>query len=302
MTCMTRWLWRWAACASVGLLVSTTALAQTGGDAQDDSKARAHFELGEAHYADGEFLEAAEQFEKAHSLSPMPVLLYNAYLAYRDANKLQKAADTLERYLEADPEAPNREKLQAVLKGLRNGPEGASSPSRGEPRQSEGAAGAGDAGTASEGEKRKMSVTTEVLASEAAPIEGGHGGSRPDVQHDGEPRFGPWPYVVMAGGGALLAGALVTGLLRQDAKNELEGQCSQGVCPPELESTQDRGRRLSVITDVLWISGLASVGTGLVLWVIDHGRSGEHASDAARPRADVGCSTRGCAATLEVGF
>lgn len=301
MARMMAWLRRWAACASVWLLLGGTALAQQRGEPKDDSKARAHFELGHEHYADGEFVQAAEQFEEAYSLSPMPVLLYNAYLAYRDANMPQKAADTLERYLAADPDAPNREKLKAALQALRDGPEATASASPGEP-QAEGGAAAEDAGSPKDGKKRKMSATTTVSPSEAEPIEGGHGGSRPDLHHDGEPRFGPWPYVVMAGGGALLAGALVTGLLREDAKNELQSNCTQGVCPPEFESTQDRGRRLSVITDVLWISGLISAGTGLALWIIDHGRSGEQASGATQPRADIGCGARGCAATLEVGF
>jgi tetratricopeptide (TPR) repeat protein len=91
-------------------LFTATALAQT-----DDELARRHFRVGQAHYDNGDFAEAAVEFEEAYRLSQRPALLYNVYLAHRDALHVREAYSALQRYLERVPDAPDRDALEARL-------------------------------------------------------------------------------------------------------------------------------------------------------------------------------------------
>ena len=52
-----------------------------------ENQAREAFERGRIHYDNGDFARAAGAFEEAYKLSGREGLLYNLYLAYRDANE-----------------------------------------------------------------------------------------------------------------------------------------------------------------------------------------------------------------------
>lgn len=97
------------------VLVACPVAAQSG-DA--DELARRHYALGEELYQRGELLEAAQAFEESYRLSGREELLYNVFLAYRDAGELVRAAAALRAYLEAVPEAPNAALLRARLEAL----------------------------------------------------------------------------------------------------------------------------------------------------------------------------------------
>src|SRR5690606_29361700 len=84
----------------------------TEGDMNDD-RARGAFRLGRQYYAQGRFAEAAAEFERAYGLSGRGELLFNAYLAYRDARDDESAARTLRGYLAEVPDAPDRPHLEA---------------------------------------------------------------------------------------------------------------------------------------------------------------------------------------------
>ena len=78
-----------------------------------DQQARGHFRLGRELYGQGRFREAAQEFEVAYGMSGRSQLLFNVYLAYRDAQDTQNAARALRGYLSAVPDAPDREHLTA---------------------------------------------------------------------------------------------------------------------------------------------------------------------------------------------
>lgn len=78
----------------------SSASAQAGAAAPSaDEIGRAHFELGERLYAAGQFVDAAREFELAYETSHRPELLYNAYLAHRDAGQLPQARAALDGYI-----------------------------------------------------------------------------------------------------------------------------------------------------------------------------------------------------------
>ncbi len=87
--------------------------------AQDDEAARAFFDAGTRLYGEGEFVEAARQYELAYERSGRPQMLYNIYLAYRDAGDQQRALDALSRYLDEASEIENRRFLEARRDSLR---------------------------------------------------------------------------------------------------------------------------------------------------------------------------------------
>ncbi|HKU44545.1 MAG TPA: tetratricopeptide repeat protein, partial [Polyangiales bacterium] len=93
--------------------------AQDGGvAAANEEAARAHFRLGRAHYDNGNFAQAAVEFEEAYRISQRAALLYNIYLAYRDANDTKNAAEALRKYLALEKNIENRGQLESRLAAL----------------------------------------------------------------------------------------------------------------------------------------------------------------------------------------
>jgi tetratricopeptide (TPR) repeat protein len=86
-----------------------------------DNEARMLFEAGRVAYSAGRFDDALGYFRRAHEISGRAMLLYNVGSA---ADKLRQdviALDAFRRYLEAVPDAENREEVEArvrVLEGV----------------------------------------------------------------------------------------------------------------------------------------------------------------------------------------
>ena len=75
---------------SLSLILSLVLVAPLAVSAQDDGAAnddegRVHFRLGTAYYESGRFRQAAAEYQQAYDLSRRPALLYNIFLAWRDA-------------------------------------------------------------------------------------------------------------------------------------------------------------------------------------------------------------------------
>ncbi len=71
-------------------------------------------------YGAAQYESAIESFKAAYALAPAPGLLFNIAQAYRLWGKghCLDAQRTYRTYLQASPEAPNREKVETQLKGL----------------------------------------------------------------------------------------------------------------------------------------------------------------------------------------
>lgn len=222
-----------AVLATASVLVSTSGAAAQ--DAPDDTEARRAFRVAEAHYDNGEFEEAAAGFEEAYRLSGRPQLLYNLYLAYRDAQDTPRAIEALARYLERVPDAPLHDQLRARLERMR-------------------------AAVAEEG---------DPVAAQPEPQ------PPPDDRIDeaGSGTSLPIPALVVAGAGALLlAGGAVTGVMTASKQSELEEGCPTRMgCDPALEDTRDSGEALALVTDVLLVTGIAAVAVGATLLVLGQG-------------------------------
>jgi tetratricopeptide (TPR) repeat protein len=111
----------------------SSAGAERPADAQetavDPAKARALelFEQSKELYRQGDFQGAAALLEEAHATFPAPVLVYNLARAYEGMGEQHKAADAYERYLAAEPNAPDRGGIEHRVRTLRR-PTGAAAP------------------------------------------------------------------------------------------------------------------------------------------------------------------------------
>src|SRR5262249_44095985 len=83
-----------------------------------DAQARSHYELGQRHYNVGDFDRAIDEFKRAYEISPAPGLLFNIAQAYRAKKDREHALYFYTTYLREDPEAPEREYVEARLREL----------------------------------------------------------------------------------------------------------------------------------------------------------------------------------------
>lgn len=243
-----------------------------GVQAQDDeAAARQHFRLGTAYYENGQFPEAAREFEEAYRLSHRPRLLYNAYLAYRDMQDLPSSARTLRQFLaeSTDLEQTERDQLQARLTAI-------------------------DAALA----RQQTSMPPDSTPPAETPST-----QASDPPADASPASGgfhpsPVGFVIGGVGVALEVAAIITGVLSSADYATLSSQCSNGICPDrqDLRDAQSRGQMLATLTDVLWVSGVVAIGVGVALiFALQEG--GEPSTTA-----DVSCGPTGCYGVVRTRF
>jgi len=261
-----------------------------------DLRARGHFRLGRELYDQGRFAEAAKEFEVAYGLSGRGQLLYNVYLAYRDAQDTSNAARALRGYLAAVPDAPEREHLSARLKALEAQIKQAEDDAASRRAEAEAAQ-----AQAREADRQRIEADQRARAAE-----------RRAAQKPSRPW---WPWLAVGGGLAATGTGVVLGLLAKGDADDLEAECvldprdgagtmaplMQGDrCAPsvDLESRRDSIQTQASIGDVLWISGAVIATAGLVLAFA----LPDVYPDAEQAPVTAGCSTSECRAELRLRF
>ncbi len=249
----------WLLCAAASAQDASPPAPEGGAEV---SEARARFELGRTYYETGRFLEAAREFEAAIEITPLPALYFNLFLAYRDAGEDERSIGPLRLYIGTLEDGPRRRQLASRLAVI---------------------------------EARVAGEDTREAAEEAA--QAAVAPSDPPARRTvdaAEPSVVPW--VLVGAGGLLAGGALVTGLLSLDDRSTLDDLCpARDACPAGYEETQARGQALAITTDVLWITGAAALGVGLI-WALVEGTA---SSDT---RVAFGCDGHGCAGALQGAF
>jgi tetratricopeptide (TPR) repeat protein len=100
--------------------VSTAeAPAATTAAVSSDQEARASFAAGKAAYDNGDFAAALVQFERAYDLSHRSLLLYNLGLAHDRLKHEERALESYEAYLAANPQDERAPDARARVKELR---------------------------------------------------------------------------------------------------------------------------------------------------------------------------------------
>jgi hypothetical protein len=199
-----------------------------------DAEAREHFKLGRSFYEAGRFQQASEEFEIAYRLSARPQLLYNVYVARRDAGGLPSAVEALRGYLAQVPDAPDRVNLEARLASL-------------------------EAQVKRQEEQEALRAQSERKAAEAE--------AKIKTRTRTERVRSVVPLVLMGTGGALLLGSAATGGLALSGASDLDKNCDGNLCPSSEKSGVDATKTLAITTDVLWGVGGALAVTGLILFL-----------------------------------
>lgn len=88
-------------------------------DPATQAQAAKLFESGQASYQEGKYLAAIDLFRNAYDLVNDPVYLFNIAQSYRKIADCVPAHDYYVKYLEADPKAPNKDKVQQWIFELR---------------------------------------------------------------------------------------------------------------------------------------------------------------------------------------
>jgi tetratricopeptide (TPR) repeat protein len=84
-----------------------------------DQEARASFEAGKAAYDNGDYAVALVQFERAYDLSHRSLLLYNLGLTHDRLQHEERALESYEAYLAANPQDERAAETRARVKVLR---------------------------------------------------------------------------------------------------------------------------------------------------------------------------------------
>jgi tetratricopeptide (TPR) repeat protein len=249
-----------------------------------ESQAREAFERGRIHYDNGDFARASTAFEEAYRLSGREGLLYNLYLAYRDANQQEKAAEALRNYLAKVEVIENRAQLESRLKALDAGIAQRKADEAKEAEQQK------------QAEQQRAQHEQEMAAHKAAAAE-----STPAAAPADEKKWWVTPVIVMGAGGALMVGSLATGLMTSSKTKEIEDKCPSGKnCDPDLKAKADSGRTLALVTDVLLFGGLATAVVGGVLMLLKKPKDQASAKDS--PQANVSCTRVGCSGSVSLRF
>lgn len=292
----------WIGVVALGVSVkSERAMAQAS---NSDEEARVHFRLGQAYYDSGRFSDAAREFEEAYRLSNRAQLLYNIFLAHRDAGNMGPMIDALRNYLQLVPTIADRDQLEARLanwervyqeqqtEAQRRQAEAAPSPTVVSPPVAPAEPAAAPASTPTTSTSEPAAQAPASTPAEPAPLP-----ETASAQSDSGPGLVPW--IVMGGGGALIAGGVVTGIMALGKKSDLESACTDGVCPPELRSEADSGKTLALMTDILVGAGIAAVGVGAALLIFG---GGDDDSESRPVSGSASCGPDGCGASVRWAF
>ena len=241
----------------------------------DDAQARARFRVGEALYSSGRFLEAAEEFETAYRLSNRSSLLYNAYLAFRDAGQLADAVRTLELYLETHSDPEDTARLRQRVAAMR-------------------------ITLAEEAEERERLAQERAAAEARAEEQRRVAEMQRRRAEEAEQGLNPVGWVVGGIGVALLAGGGGAGIATSRQLDELEDSCPDDRCVVgfDLEKERSDVRSAQIATDVLLVAGLAVTATGVGLLFL----RGKRGTDEDTLDVSAGCSSTGCHAQLRTVF
>lgn len=80
--------------------------------------AKVYMEEAQEHYLAGRYNEAAITFMKAYSVVPLSAFLFNTGVSYEKIKMYKHAAEFFERYLDAESDAPDKEKILQRIEDL----------------------------------------------------------------------------------------------------------------------------------------------------------------------------------------
>jgi tetratricopeptide (TPR) repeat protein len=283
--------WSSSACAQAAAGPAPTPAPAPG----DEEKARAHFRLGRAHYDNGDFAQAAVEFEEAYRISQRAALLYNIYLAYRDANDTRHAATALRNYLTLEKEVENRGQLESRLAALeRSLADGTASQPAAQPQPA----------------AQLQPAPTQQPAAPATPAQPAETQAAPAQATAATPaeskHSNVLPLVLIGTGGAMVLGSAALYVVASGKQSDLNKLCPNKTCAADQAKQgtdlKNSGQSLALVGDILMFGGLAVAGTGLVMMVMSMGKGSESSSAPPATTASLVCVPGLCGGALRTTF
>ena len=108
----------WRALMVAALVLSLCFGPATATAVDDAAQARTHYDAARRSYDIGRFDQAIEAFTRAYQLDPAPILLFNIGQAHWKKGDSEQALLFYRRYLEADPAADNRQRVEDRIREL----------------------------------------------------------------------------------------------------------------------------------------------------------------------------------------
>jgi tetratricopeptide (TPR) repeat protein len=230
----------------LALVIAASAAPAATAIAQPEDPARRRFDRGTALYDEGRFAEAAVEFEACYALNPRPEILYNVYVAHRDAAQHAQAASALRRYLDTDAEIENRAWLRQRLAAL----EASLAADRAPPPRSEEAP-----------LMRRQERPLRQAAAVPAP-----GSPRRD---DGDGSGIPTATWILAGAaGAMAIGSAVLAFVAAGTYEDLDHACPGGSCMADRAHDLDALATQTTIADALGVAAVVTLGVAVVVAVL----------------------------------
>ncbi len=186
------------------------------------------FEESEDAYNEGRFDEAAAMLRRAHSIHPDPLLLFNLARALEGDGDLEGAIESYERYIEEAPDAEDRGAVEARVRTLR------------EQRD--------QLDPADEEEDEHFDEEEEDVA-----------------EDENEGSFNAAPWIVTAGGVAIVAVGGVFGAMSQTRASEANAEPVQ----LDAKALHDEAWTFATLANVFIIAGAVVTVGGVVWGVID---------------------------------
>ncbi|MCB9667607.1 MAG: hypothetical protein H6715_05780 [Myxococcales bacterium] len=219
-----------------------------------DRLAQEHFDLGKGLFRVGRYHEAAGEFETAYQLSERAPLLYNIYIAARNAGDGKKAADALRGYLTRAPNVADRHALELQLLAL------------------------------------EEAIKDDAVAARSIRKTGKSKPDDPSLPHT-PPLLG---YAITGLGAAMLIGGTVTAFMAEGYRSQKNEHCPENVCLPGYERDIDRLQTASTLRNVLLIGGAGVLALGIGLWILldDDGQEASAPVTATAACSSVGCMTQ----------
>lgn len=243
------------------------------GAQSSDEDARRHFEAGVSYFNTSEYEDALREFQRAYQLSEpdkQPAILRNIAAVYERMGNLEKTIETLEQYLQADPDTPERATVELRIKNLKERLAEQPDP---------------DAGVAPPPPTAPAPTTAPTTAPAPPTTTPPPAAAAPE-----EPSY-TGAYVSWGIGGAAALGAVITGVLANQQYSDKEDTCGN---TPAGCSDDD----VSGIETMAWVStaltGVAVVGAGVgtVLYLTAEPPTREQATGWA-PRVNAGVAPGG---------
>ena len=248
--------------ATLGLVVAVllASVAPAGAITEEEERAKAHFLAGQSYYDQASYTDALREFNEAYRISKRPALLYNIARCFEALEQFGDAVSMLERYLGEDPTTSDRQAIEARIGNLKE----RQAALRLRPR----------APAEPPEPSRPPTPQPQATAPPSKP---------PPASTLHRPRL--WTWVVGGAGLAVLAAAAGTGIASQLGYNDLSHQCAgDGRCDPATVSNArgriDRGRSLTLATDVLWPIGAVAAAAGVALFFLEGRHAIRHAEVA----------------------